>query len=40
VDVHISRLRTKLEDPALITTVHGVGYRLADDAPVRPAAAS
>jgi DNA-binding response OmpR family regulator len=40
VDVHISRLRTKLDDPALITTVYGVGYRLADDAPVRLAAAS
>ena len=35
VDVHISRLRTKLDDPDLITTVYGVGYRLADDAPVR-----
>jgi DNA-binding response OmpR family regulator len=33
--VHISRLRTKLDDPELITTVYGVGYRLADDAPVR-----
>jgi transcriptional regulator len=35
VDVHISRLRTKLDDPELITTVYGVGYRLADAAPVR-----
>ncbi|GLY94422.1 winged helix-turn-helix domain-containing protein [Actinoplanes sp. NBRC 103695] len=35
VDVHISRLRTKLDDPELITTVYGVGYRLADSAPVR-----
>ena len=35
VDVHISRLRTKLADPDLITTVYGVGYRLADDAPIR-----
>ena len=35
VDVHISRLRHKLEDHELITTVYGVGYRLADDAPVR-----
>ena len=34
VDVHISRLRTKLGDPELITTVYGVGYRLADDAPI------
>jgi DNA-binding response OmpR family regulator len=35
VDVHVSRLRTKLDDPELITTVYGVGYRLADAAPVR-----
>jgi two-component system response regulator MtrA len=35
VDVHISRLRTKLADPEVITTVYGVGYRLADDAPIR-----
>lgn len=34
VDVHISRLRTKLGEPELLTTVYGVGYRLADDAPV------
>src|SRR4051812_11102009 len=35
VDVHVSRLRTKLgENPELITTVHGIGYRLADDAVV------
>ena len=34
VDVHISRLRTKLGEPELITTVYGVGYRLADDAPI------
>ncbi|MEU4429013.1 winged helix-turn-helix domain-containing protein [Actinoplanes sp. NPDC024001] len=34
VDVHVSRLRTKLDDPELITTVYGLGYRLADDAPV------
>ncbi|MEU4625492.1 winged helix-turn-helix domain-containing protein [Actinoplanes sp. NPDC023801] len=32
VDVHVSRLRTKLGDPELITTVYGLGYRLADDA--------
>jgi DNA-binding response OmpR family regulator len=38
VDVHISRLRTKLHDPELITTVYGVGYRLADGAPVKLAA--
>jgi hypothetical protein len=34
VDVHISRLRNKLDDHELITTVYGVGYRLADDAPI------
>jgi two-component system response regulator MtrA len=34
VDVHISRLRTKLGEPELLTTVYGVGYRLADDADV------
>ncbi|WP_229069672.1 winged helix-turn-helix domain-containing protein [Actinoplanes sp. DH11] len=34
VDVHVSRLRTKLEDPELITTVYGLGYRLADEAPI------
>ena len=35
VDVHVSRLRTKLgESPDLITTVYGIGYRLADDATV------
>ena len=32
VDVHISRLRTKLGDDNLITTVYGLGYRLADEA--------
>ena len=36
VDVHVSRLRQKLGGPQqLIATVYGVGYRLADDAPVR-----
>ena len=35
VDVHVSRLRTKLgETPDLITTVYGIGYRLADDATI------
>ena len=34
VDVHVSRLRTKLDDPELITTVYGLGYRLADDATI------
>lgn len=34
VDVHVSRLRTKLGDPELITTVYGLGYRLADEAPI------
>jgi DNA-binding response OmpR family regulator len=28
-------LRNKLDDHELITTVYGVGYRLADDAPIR-----
>ncbi|MBU2666273.1 winged helix-turn-helix domain-containing protein [Actinoplanes bogorensis] len=32
VDVHISRLRTKLADPEVVTTVYGLGYRLSDDA--------
>jgi DNA-binding response OmpR family regulator len=32
VDVHVSRLRTKLGDPEVVTTVYGVGYRLSDDA--------
>jgi DNA-binding response OmpR family regulator len=36
VDVHVSRLRQKLGGSGeLITTVYGVGYRLADAAPVR-----
>jgi DNA-binding response OmpR family regulator len=34
VDVHVSRLRTKLDDPEVVTTVYGLGYRLSDDAPV------
>jgi DNA-binding response OmpR family regulator len=34
VDVHIRRLRAKLGDH-LVTTVRGVGYRLADEATVR-----
>jgi DNA-binding response OmpR family regulator len=32
VDVHVSRLRTKLADPEVVTTVYGLGYRLADEA--------
>jgi Transcriptional regulatory protein, C terminal len=32
VDVHVSRLRTKLGDQDMVTTVYGLGYRLADDA--------
>ena len=32
VDVHVSRLRTKLGDPEIVTTVYGVGYRLSDEA--------
>ncbi|GGQ55474.1 winged helix-turn-helix domain-containing protein [Couchioplanes azureus] len=34
VDVHVSRLRTKLGDPEIITTVYGIGYRLAEDAAI------
>ncbi len=34
VDVHVSRLRTKLGDPGIVTTVYGVGYRLSDDAQI------
>jgi DNA-binding response OmpR family regulator len=34
VDVHVSRLRTKLDDPDVVTTVYGLGYRLADGAAV------
>nr|WP_296074134.1 winged helix-turn-helix domain-containing protein [uncultured Actinoplanes sp.] len=34
VDVHVSRLRTKLDEPEVVTTVYGLGYRLADDAAV------
>ncbi|MFI1194365.1 winged helix-turn-helix domain-containing protein [Micromonospora sp. NPDC020750] len=36
VDVHVRRLRAKLGDTMpLVTTVYGVGYRLADEARVR-----
>nr|WP_239140500.1 winged helix-turn-helix domain-containing protein [Plantactinospora endophytica] len=36
VDVHVRRLRSKVaRSVPLVTTVHGVGYRLADNAPVR-----
>jgi DNA-binding response OmpR family regulator len=35
VDVHIRRLRSKLGEVPLVTTVRGVGYRLADDADLR-----
>jgi hypothetical protein len=34
VDVHVSRLRTKLGDADVIATVYGLGYRLADHAAV------
>ncbi|MGC4896773.1 winged helix-turn-helix domain-containing protein [Micromonospora sp. DT31] len=35
VDVHVRRLRAKFgPDTPLVTTVHGVGYRLADGAPI------
>jgi len=33
VDVHVSQLRAKLPDPALIRTVRGVGYVLDDPDP-------
>ncbi|MEU7755193.1 winged helix-turn-helix domain-containing protein [Micromonospora sp. NPDC049101] len=32
VDVHVRRLRAKLAGTELVTTVYGVGYRLADEA--------
>ncbi|MEU6078566.1 winged helix-turn-helix domain-containing protein [Micromonospora sp. NPDC047074] len=32
VDVHVRRLRAKLVDMPVVTTVYGVGYRLADEA--------
>ncbi len=35
VDVHIRRLRAKLDDRELMTTLRGVGYRLADGANLR-----
>jgi DNA-binding response OmpR family regulator len=35
VDVHIRRLRAKLDDRELMTTVRGVGYRLAEGANLR-----
>ncbi|OJF13443.1 transcriptional regulator [Couchioplanes caeruleus subsp. caeruleus] len=34
VDVHVSRLRTKLGDPDIITTVYGIGYRLSEEAAI------
>jgi two-component system response regulator MtrA len=34
VDVHVRRLRAKLPDTPVITTVYGVGYRLAGEARV------
>ncbi|WP_409074628.1 winged helix-turn-helix domain-containing protein, partial [Micromonospora chalcea] len=35
VDVHVRRLRAKFgPDTPLVTTVYGVGYRLADDAAI------
>jgi DNA-binding response OmpR family regulator len=35
VDVHVRRLRMKVgPDVPVVTTVHGVGYRLADGAPI------
>ena len=32
VDVHVRRLRAKLAGSEVVTTVYGVGYRLADEA--------
>ncbi|MET8232059.1 winged helix-turn-helix domain-containing protein [Micromonospora sp. NPDC005298] len=32
VDVHVRRLRAKLDGAEVVTTVYGVGYRLADEA--------
>ncbi|MGQ5264666.1 winged helix-turn-helix domain-containing protein [Micromonospora sp. ZYX-F-536] len=32
VDVHVRRLRAKLDGTPVVTTVYGVGYRLADEA--------
>ncbi|RLP94904.1 winged helix family transcriptional regulator [Micromonospora sp. BL4] len=34
VDVHVRRLRAKLTGVPVVTTVYGVGYRLADEAPI------
>jgi DNA-binding response OmpR family regulator len=34
VDVHVRRLRAKLPGAEVVTTVYGVGYRLADEAPI------
>ncbi|WP_327036251.1 winged helix-turn-helix domain-containing protein [Micromonospora ureilytica] len=34
VDVHVRRLRAKLAGSEVVTTVYGVGYRLADEAPI------
>ena len=36
LDVHLAALRRKLGDPALIETVYGHGFRLADREPCRP----
>ncbi|PWR13380.1 transcriptional regulator, partial [Micromonospora acroterricola] len=35
VDVHVRRLRAKLAGAEVVTTVYGVGYRLADEARIR-----
>ena len=34
VDVHVRQLRRKLGDACPVATVWGVGYKVADDAPV------
>ena len=35
VDVHVRRVRAKLADDAVVTTIRGVGYRLADHVDIR-----
>ena len=35
VDVHVRRLRAKLGDVPIVTTLRGIGYRLADDVDVQ-----
>jgi DNA-binding response OmpR family regulator len=37
IDTHVSSVRGKIGDPAAITTVRGVGFRIGYQQPVRPA---